>query len=157
KAVSASKVRASEDLPDRFFLVGHASAYCKVLPQTIAVAEQETTRTEWRLLKLSEIAAAFVQLRFDGNGDAQHTFQFTPTQTKVADYSGTSGGPVFGYKNGTTFDDYCVFAFQSKQILEASREQKAKYLIGTSGTAALRAVTNFLTDSTPGQSNRPSG
>lgn len=145
-AVRADNVALGNKVPDSFFLLGHASTQCRVAKDIIATSEKGNAGagTAWQLLKLSDLAFIIVSLRLDGNGKDPHTHQFTPIQSVVSDYSGTSGGPIFGYKKGSAMKDYCLFAIQSKQVLEPTREQKPKHLIATSGAFAMLAINDFI-------------
>jgi hypothetical protein len=131
KVVHQSNAIGKDVVPDRCFLVGHASAHSKVSRDKIASSVQGSIESKWELLRLSDLAVVFVSVELMGSGDSPCTFKFKPKQT-IDNYSGTSGGPIFGYNNGATFNDYRLFGIQSKQILAATSDQKPKYLIATS-------------------------
>jgi len=140
KAVKASAV-LSDAVPDMCLLVGHAARHACVTTDTIA--RDDDAGQEWLRRRLTGLPVTFSRLRCDGAAEAPHTLRFTPL-AGIDDYCGTSGGPIFGYKRGCPINEYSLFAIQSTQVREATREQKVKFLIGTSGKFAVEAIHAFL-------------
>jgi hypothetical protein len=142
-AVSRGALELPPTQPIRFFLVGHASAYCKVLQETIATQQQGTKTIRWTIARPGDLAVAISRIELEGKGKDPGTLRFALLKG-FDDYSGTSGGPIFGYAEGARFRDYCLVAIQSKQILSASRDPRPTHLIATSASLAVRMFGHYL-------------
>jgi hypothetical protein len=139
KALTRDNIGATPEQLDGFLLVGMVSSHCKLTNHTIARTED----CEWQMTRLTEFAAAVSRLQFDGSGPDPGTYQFVPVGGPVTDFSGTSGGPVFGYKLGTAVRDICLVAFQSKQITSGSVAKPVR-LIATSAPIAIYVVAEYI-------------
>jgi hypothetical protein len=132
-----------------FFLVGFASAYCKLARKTIASYQEGTQTINWMLTRPGELATAISRIEFDGEGSDLGTYRFALIKG-FDDYSGTSGGPIFGYSEGALARDYAFIGIQSRQIRSASGEQKPTHLIATSAPLAIRMIDEYLREKTEG-------
>ncbi len=101
-----------------FYLVGHASAYCKIVRETIATSREDSMETAWKLVRPGDMAVAISKLQFDGNGSDPGTFRF--------------------------IRDHSLFAIQSKQIRGATSNQKPTHLIATSAAVAIHVIDDYL-------------
>jgi hypothetical protein len=128
---------------ESFYLVGHASAYCKLETQTIATSQEANKRTDWKLSRPSDIASLVSKLEFERMGDKRGTFRFSLVQG-YDDYSGSSGGPIIAYKTGAKVIDYCLFGIQSKQVLSATSQQKPTHVIATSAALGIGVIELYI-------------
>jgi hypothetical protein len=122
-----------------FFLVGHASAYCKLRREVIATPDQGPERVEWSITTPSDLAVVMSRVQFEGNGADRGTYRFDLVNG-YDDYRGTSGGPIFGYAQGALVRDYVLVGIQSEQIRSATGEQKPTHLIATSAAVTVHLV-----------------
>jgi hypothetical protein len=141
KATKKEHVDLPSDQYPRYYLVGQAAAYTKVRQETIASDGQ----SKWVLNHVSGTPVVISSLRFLGDGDSEHTYRFAPHQG-ILSYSGCSGGPIFGYSDGSKIMDYSFVGIQSKQILDATPEQKPKELIASSAMFAVLSMDSYLED-----------
>jgi hypothetical protein len=125
------------------FVVGHASAYCKLRREVIATQDQGPERVEWSISRPGDLAVVMSRLLFAGNGADRGTYRFALVNG-YDDYRGTSGGPIFGYTQGALVRDYVLVAIQSKQIRSATGEQKPTHLIATSAALAVHLVDDRI-------------
>jgi hypothetical protein len=84
---------------DSFYLIGHASAYCKVVREVIATSQEGSRKFAWELSRPGDLAVVVSKLQFDGNASDPGTFRFALIKG-FDDYRGASGGPVFAYSKG---------------------------------------------------------
>lgn len=126
-----------------FYLVGHASAYSKVIRETIATSEEGSREIAWNLITPGDRAIVISKIQFEGNGADPATFRFAFIKG-FDDYSGASGGPIFGYTSGSLIGEYSLFGIQSRQIRAATRERKPTHLIATSAAVAIYAIDEYL-------------
>jgi hypothetical protein len=129
--------------PTVFFVVGLAAAYCKVGKKIIATQDRRSERVEWTVPRLSDVAVVTSRLELDGYGPDRGTFQFAIVSA-YDDYSGTSGGPIFGFAEGTPARDYVLAGIQSKQILSPTREQRPTHLIAVSAALAIHVIDGSM-------------
>lgn len=139
KIVMLSQVAQAGDTHDQFILVGHPSSKCPIRREIIATDAER----QWQLEQSSGVAVVTSPLQFVGQGEESDKLRFAP-RSGLDDYSGASGGPVFGYKDGAPMKEYSLVGIQSKQILAATADQKPKELIAVSGAAATSALTKLL-------------
>jgi hypothetical protein len=125
-----------------FYLVGLAAAYSQVVCETIATAQDGPVDVAWKLARPGDLAAVISKIRFDGTGSGPGTFRFALIQG-FDDYSGASGGPIFGYTAGALIRDYSYFAIQSKQVRGAIGDQPT-HLIATSAALAIKVIDEYL-------------
>jgi hypothetical protein len=128
-----------------FYLIGHASAYCQIIRETIATGQEGSNSIAWNLVRPGHLAVAISKLQFDGTGSDPGTFRFALING-FNDYSGASGGPIFGYSEGALIQDYSLVAIQSKQIRGAGRGQKPTHLVAASAAVAIHMVDEYLRD-----------
>jgi hypothetical protein len=126
-----------------FFVIGHASAYCKLRKEVIATGVQGEKRVEWVITSPGNLAIVTSRLLFEGEGSDRGTYRFA-LMKGFDDYKGASGGPIFGYTEGALLRDYVLLAIQSRQIRSASGDQKPTHLIATVASLAIRMVDDKI-------------
>jgi hypothetical protein len=124
-----------------FFVVGHASAYCKLTREINASQNQGPERVEWTITRPSDLAVVVSRVLFEGNGVDRGTYRFALVNG-FDDYSGTSGGPIFAYAEGALMRDYVLVGIQSMQVRVG--EQKPTHLFATSAALAVHLVDDRI-------------
>jgi hypothetical protein len=123
----------------RYYLIGQAVAYTKIRQEVIATDAEN----KWVLNHIGPSPIAISSLHFLGEGDSDFTYRFAPHQG-LASYSGCSGGPIFGFSEGSQIREYRLIGVQSKQILDGTRERKPKELVATSAVFAFGSIDYYL-------------
>jgi hypothetical protein len=124
-----------------FFVIGHASAYCKLRREVIATQDQGPARVEWTITRPGDLTVVISRVLFEGEGANRGTYRFALVNG-YDDYRGTSGGPIFGYTRGALVRDYVLVGIQSMQIRVG--EQKPTHLIATVATLAVHLVDDRI-------------
>ena len=133
----------SPEVMNSFYLVGHASAYCKVVRETISTIREGSKSIAWELTSPGDVAVVISKLRFDGKGTDPGTLRFALIKG-FDDYRGASGGPIFAYRTGSLIRDYSLFAIQSRQVRSPTRDQKPTHVIGTSAAVAIHLIDEHI-------------
>jgi hypothetical protein len=120
-----------------FFVVGHASAFCKLRKEVIATQKRGSERVAWTLTRPGDLAVVTSRVLFEGEGTHRGTYRFALVNG-YRDYSGTSGGPIFGYTKGALVRDYDLVGIQSMQF--RVDQQKPTHLIAVSAALAVELV-----------------
>lgn len=136
KAISIEKVDDPHEM-HALIIFGNASAYTKFSRETIAKSETQ----EWELFHAAYFAMILSALRYEGDGPDPLTYKFAILDPHD-DYSGMSGGPIFGYKKGSQIRDYSLVALQSSQIRVEG--QKPTHLIGVAAPAIIPLIEAFI-------------
>jgi|GEM_PF-6066917 len=141
--IKEEALQAPEAEVDRFFLVGLASVYCKIVQETIATQRQGDEIVEWKISRPGALSLAVSRIELEGEGHDPETLLFALVNG-VKDYSGMSGGPVFGYSAGARIPEYSLIGIQSEQVLSATSERKPTHVIATSADVAVAAIRHYL-------------
>lgn len=137
--LDAGMLAGANDIPEMCILAGHSSALSRTRQEVIAT--DKDANQEWKMITLTNITVALVQVADFEDGDATGTLRYSPVNQNLDTYEGTSGGPVFGFRQGAQNVEIRILAIQSKQITKGGRPTS---LIGTRGDVAVLEAERLI-------------